>query len=120
MLVKQPTLGKSVVPDGETPGVSTGKKGKGTTEEEACQMERVYICIFTCATTRAVLEVLKVFQSQSKGAFINAFRQFNVLRFMPRTMYSDNGAAFEAAAKYLKGIYKSKRVHDYLSQCNIV
>ncbi len=82
------------------------------------QKVKAYVVLFTCAVTRAIH--LEVVVDQSVNSFINAFRRFIILRFCPKTMYSDNAACFRAAAKYMRQMYQSKRVHDYLSKRNIV
>ena len=60
---------------------------------------KVYICLFTCANTRAVH--LEVVMNLSEETFILAFRRFASRKSLPKTMISDNGTTFIAAAKQL-------------------
>ena len=52
----------------------------------------VYICLFTCMTTRAIhLELVK---SGNVQAFVRALRRFVARRFCPSIMISDNASVF--------------------------
>ena len=64
-----------------------------------------WVCIFTCATTRAVhLEVVK---SLSTDSFINAMHRFEALRGRPSAYWSDNGTNFVGARRELAEIWAS-------------
>lgn len=56
------------------------------------QSKKMYICLFTCATTRAVH--LEIVQDLSTETFVLAFRKFITNKGMPHTIYSDNGSTF--------------------------
>jgi transposase InsO family protein len=72
-----------------------------------------YVCLFTCASTRAVhLELLK---DLSLNMFLTAFRRFVSRRGMPRKILIDNAKTFKAAAKEVAMIYCSNNVKRYLA-----
>ena len=50
--------------------------------KEGVQEKKVYICLFTCATTRAVH--LEVVSDLTVGTFLLAFRRFSSRKFLPR------------------------------------
>ena len=61
--------------------------------------QKVYVCLFTCAVTRAVH--LEVVDTMSLSDFMLAFRRFCARRGNPTTMYSDNASTFRSAAASL-------------------
>ena len=61
--------------------------------------QKVYICLFTCAVTRAIH--LELVDSLSLSDFLLAFRRFCARRGMPSFMYSDNARTFRSAAASL-------------------
>jgi hypothetical protein len=81
------------------------------------QIVKVYIVMFTCATTRAVH--LEVTRGKSAAAFINAFRRFCALKYAPRTVYSDNALEFDSTARYLRRLWQCKTVYDFMANRNI-
>ena len=62
--------------------------------------DKTYICLFTCAATRAVH--LELIDSCSAETFLRAFRRFVSRRGLPRKMMSDNAKNFKRSAKILK------------------
>ncbi|XP_069160890.1 uncharacterized protein [Procambarus clarkii] len=75
---------------------------------------KAYICLFTCATTRAVhLEVTPDMTAQS---FIQAFRRFAARRSCPKLMISDNGANLVAGEACLREICSHPAVTSTLEQ----
>lgn len=64
--------------------------------------KKVWICLFTCATTRAIQ--LEAMDELSITAFINSFRRFIALRLIPRSVISDNAGTFLALKKYLRDL----------------
>ena len=62
--------------------------------------QKFYICLFTCATTRALH--LEITDSLSLPAFVLALRRFAARRGWPSVVYSDNAATFKACAARLK------------------
>ena len=75
-----------------------------------------YILLFACSLTRAILELL---HDQTTGEFMRTFKRFIARRGRPQKVYSDNGRSFVAAAKWLRGIMKDERMHDYLAHHHI-
>ena len=69
---------------------------------------KVYVCLFTCATSRAVH--LEVVADLSTEAFMLAFRRFVSRRSLPQLMMSDNALTYEAAAEELKELFNSDEV----------
>ena len=60
---------------------------------------KVYICLFTCASTRAVH--LEVVTDLSEETFLQAFRRFAARRSLPRLVISDNASTYMSASKEL-------------------
>ena len=58
---------------------------------------KAYICLFLCATSRAVH--LELTLDLNTDTFINAFKRFVARRGTPTLIYSDNGTTFISAAK---------------------
>ena len=75
---------------------------------------KAYICLFTCASTRAVH--LELVPDLSMEAFLQAFRRFCSRKSVPRTMFSDNATTFMAASNHLKRLCGSSSVQDVLAQ----
>ena len=74
---------------------------------------KAYVCLFTCASTRAVhLELTKRLSAE---AFMLAFRRFTSRRGLPATVVSDNAKTFIAAAKDIVKIVRAKEVIQYMS-----
>lgn len=62
--------------------------------------KKVYVCLFTCAVTRAVH--LELVDSLALADFLLAFRRFCARRGTPSTIYSDNARTFSAASVALR------------------
>ena len=59
-------------------------------------MFKAWVCLFTCAATRAIhLELVTDNLSES---FIRAFKRFTSCRGMPSTVISDNATTFKSDA----------------------
>ena len=72
-----------------------------------------YICLFTCAVTRAVhLEVVGDLSTQT---FLRAFRRFAARRSTPRHLISDNGSTFIAGAKQIQDLCENSEVINFLA-----
>ena len=76
--------------------------------------DKVYICLFTCANTRAVH--LEVVSDLSEETFLQAFRRFASRKSLPQLMVSDNASTFMAASEELKHLFKSDKVHEGLAR----
>lgn len=66
---------------------------------------KVYICLFTCATTRAVH--LEIVLDMTVENFMLAFRKFASRRSTPRKMISDNASTYLSAANELQQLFNS-------------
>lgn len=79
---------------------------------------KCYICLFTCASTRAVH--LELVRSLTVESFLLAFRRFTSRRGLPATLISDNAKTFKGSSKEVQKIARSKEVMRYLSNNGIV
>ena len=74
---------------------------------------KAYMCLFTCASTRAVH--LELTRGMSVDAFILAFRRFVGRRGLPVTLLSDNARFFKAFSKEIQSIFHSPEAFHYLA-----
>lgn len=79
--------------------------------------EKVYICLFTCASTRAVH--LELTRDLGVNSFLQAFRRFSSRRGLPSTLISDNAKTFKASSKEIEKLVKSPEVQRYLSNSRV-
>ena len=79
---------------------------------EGTSSSKVYVCLFTCAATRAVH--LELTRSLSTQAFLLSFRRFVSRRGLPSVLISDNATTFKSASKEVEQICRSKEVQDFL------
>ncbi|XP_065893454.1 uncharacterized protein [Dysidea avara] len=77
-----------------TPMIADLPAERPTKESE--EVVKLYVCLFTCASTRALH--LEVVQDLSAPTFLQAFRRFCGRRGLPSTMMSDNAKTFKASA----------------------
>ena len=64
--------------------------------------QKAYICLYTCASTRAIhLELLR---DLSVKSFLQSFRRFASRRGLPSTLLSDNAKTIKAGCKEVKTI----------------
>ena len=77
-------------------------------------LSKVYICLFTCANTRAVH--LEVVNDLTVPTFIEAFRRFSSRKSLPRIMISDNASTYQSAAEELLKLLKSPILETHLSK----
>ena len=73
-----------------------------------------YICLFTCAVTRAVH--LEVVSDLSEQSFLQAFRRFSSCRSLPHHMISDNASTFLASSETLSDLFQSPSLKEQLSR----
>ena len=85
--------------------------------KEGQQEKKVYICLFTCAVTRAVH--LEVVSDLSVDAFLLAFRRFSSRKSLPRKMISDNASTFLAAAEDIQKLLQSDTLKETLECQNV-
>ena len=76
--------------------------------------DKVYICLFTCATTRAVH--LEVVTDLSTETFLLAFRRFVSRKSLPQIVLSDNASTYLSAAEELKTLFESEDLKESLSR----
>ena len=73
---------------------------------------KIYICLFTCATTRAVH--LEIVLDMTVESFMLAFRKFTSRRSLPRRMISENASTYLAAADELQQLFDSPTLKQAL------
>ena len=74
--------------------------------------EKAYICLFTCANTRAIH--LEVVSDLTEDSFLQAFRRFVSRRSLPETMISDNASTYLSAATEIEQLISSPTLQDTL------
>ena len=85
--------------------VKRGTKEKG-------DMEKVYIALYTCGSSRAVH--LDVVPDLTAETFIRSFKRFICRRGIPRLVVSDNAKTFKTTAKFLSSIFELPEVQTFL------
>ena len=75
---------------------------------------KCYICLFTCAVTRAVH--LEVVSDLTERSFLQAFRRFTGRKSLPYHIISDNASTYLAAADELKQLFQSPSLKESLSR----
>ncbi|XP_064635776.1 uncharacterized protein LOC135492958 [Lineus longissimus] len=65
--------------------------------------EKVYICLFTCATSRMVH--LELTHRLTTDEFLQAFRRMVNRRGICNTMWSDNARTFKSAGSFIKKVF---------------
>ena len=78
---------------------------------------KTYICLFTCASTRAIH--LELTRSLNVEQFLLAFRRFVSRRGLPAIIWSDNAKTFKSTAKELQGVMSSPKTRRYLSNIRV-
>ena len=91
-------------------------KGNAADSEDS-DLNKVYVCLFTCASTRAVH--LELTRGLSVQAFLLAFRRFASRRGLPATIQSDNAKTFQSSSKEIRKIARSPEVWRYLTNNQI-
>ena len=78
---------------------------------------KCYVCLFTCANTRAVhLELVK---DLSVATFLRAFRRFAARRSVPQKIISDNASTYQSAAKDLKRLFTNPDIETFMTSNNV-
>ena len=75
-------------------------------------MQKVYIALFTCGSTRAVH--LEIAPDLSSETFIRSFKRFVCRRGIPRLVVSDNAKTFKTAARVLSTVFDLADIQRYL------
>ena len=76
------------------------------------QNQKVYVCLFTCSSTRGIH--LELTADLSAVSFLQAFRRFTSRRGLPATIYSDNAKTFKSASSDVRKIARSLEVQTYM------
>ena len=76
-------------------------------------LEKSYIALFTCASTRGIH--LELVSDLSTNDFLQAFRRFSSRRGLPKMLISDNAKTFKSASKELSRIKRSHEVQQHLA-----
>lgn len=77
----------------------------------------MYVCLFTCTTSRAIhLELAKDLSAET---FLHLFRRFCARRSLPKLVISDNGTNFVASAKFFERLYEDSEVSRFMSEHRI-
>ena len=74
---------------------------------------KAYICLFTCASTRAVH--LEIVTDLTEEQFILAFRRFSSRKSLPKIMLSDNATTYVASAKEIDRLTSSPTLQATLN-----
>ena len=74
---------------------------------------KCYVCLFTCASTRAVH--LELVEDLTVESFIRSFRRFSARRGLPATIISDNSKTFKAASKEVKNLLRTPHLKEYFA-----
>lgn len=78
---------------------------------------KVWLCLYTCCTTRAVH--LELVPDLSTVTFMRCFRRFAARRGTPSMMLSDNAKTFKSAAVKIGDILKCPETKTFLDKLNI-
>ena len=78
---------------------------------------KAYLAMFACSLTRAIH--LELVTSLKTEEFIACLKRFIARRGRPKVVYSDNGATFQATAKWLQRVRKDEQFHSLLASFGI-
>ena len=81
------------------------------------QVTKVYICLFTCGSTRAIH--IELTPSLTTQAFIRCLRRFVARRGIPELIISDNAKTVKAAATQPTKIFNDPDVISFLLERKI-
>ena len=81
------------------------------------ELVKVYICLFTCTSSRAVH--LELARDMSAVTFLNLFRRFCARFSIPSLVISDNATTFKASASFLKSLFDDPAVKQYFEDQKI-
>ena len=100
----------------DSPFASTGVDFAGPLYVKATSKSKstkVWICLYTCCTVRAVH--LDLVPDLTTSSFLRSLKRFAARRGLPRRIVSDNGKTFKAATKAIQVIVKSREVQEHLT-----
>ena len=81
-------------------------------------MEKCYIVLYSCCTTRALH--LDLVEDLSGTTFIRSFRRFTARRGTPSVINTDNAKTFKYAAGFLKNLESSRLFTSFLQEKRIL
>ena len=86
-------------------------------KKECNESQKVYVCLFMCASTRAVH--LELTRGLSVESFLLAFRKFTSRKGVPATTTSDNAKTFRSSSQDIRKITRAEEVWRYLANKQI-
>ena len=89
----------------------------GVGQKKGKTSKKAYLVLYRCSLTRAVH--LEVLQSLELNDFLDSPKRFIARHGRPRLIYSDNGATFKAAEKWLKRVQHDKQFNSFLTDHTI-
>ena len=95
----------------------SGPHGEFLHQRHAGQKEQAYICLFVCATTRAVH--LEVVENLTATSFVMCLRRLAAAKGMPTLILSDNHKMFIAGETFLLDLQQDPSVQECLSSKNV-
>ena len=97
--------------------VGVDHTGSFSIRDQQGRKTKAYICLFVCATTRAVH--LEVVDNLSTTSFIICLRRLAASKGVPSIIMSDNHRTFIAGETFLLEMQQDPAVQDHLSATNI-
>jgi len=82
--------------------------------QQGNQEVKVYLCLFTFATTHAVH--LEIVQYLTAETFLMAFHKFAACRSLPSIMISDKGSTYLSAAEELRSLLQIPEIKEELAK----
>ena len=102
----------------DAPFTSTGVDFAGPLYvSQPTESSKVYVCLFTCASTRAIH--LELVPNLNTGSFLLAFCRFVGRRGLPTILLSDNAKTFKSSSKEIRNIVGSREISSYLTSCRV-
>ena len=84
---------------------------------EAVESKKVWLCLYTCCSTRAVN--LDLVLDMTTSTFMRSFRRFTARWGTPSRMISDNRKTFKSASTLIKDTLKSPEARRYFTQLRV-
>ena len=79
---------------------------------DSAVLQKVYVLLFTCCSTRAVH--LELATDLSADVFLGCLRRFTARRGLPEIIISDNAKTFKAAARVLRKVFSYPTLRRFL------
>ena len=97
--------------------VGVDHTGSFSIKDTQCRKSKAYICLFMCATTRAIH--LEVVENLTATSFVMCLRRLTATKGMPTLILSDNHKTFIAGETFLLDLQQDPSVQEYLSSKNV-